>query len=276
MNAHALQQRAAGIARDPAFAAGFRSMLATMLGIGAWGLVTGVAMVKAGMSVPLAIFMSLIVYAGSAQLAVLPLLMVGAPLWVVWFTATCVNLRFVILSSMWRHYFGHLRLLHRLTLGYFSGDVIFVTLSHRYPTPEKKPEQLPFFWGAAVANWVFWQVFSIAGILLANVIPLSWGLGFAGVLALMGVLYSMLKDKAAWLACVVACGAAVATFALPLKLNILVAIAAAVTAGLLMETAERRAARHLPQPAIRPPDPAKGEKFPVLPLPEDAPRKEQP
>lgn len=276
MNAHALQQRAAGIARDPAFAAGFRSMLATMLGIGAWGLVTGVAMVKAGMSVPLAIFMSLIVYAGSAQLAVLPLLMVGAPLWVVWFTATCVNLRFVILSSMWRHYFGHLRLLHRLTLGYFSGDVIFVTFSHRYPTPEKKPEQLPFFWGAAVANWVFWQVFSIAGILLANVIPLSWGLGFAGVLALMGVLYSMLKDKAAWLACVVACGAAVATFALPLKLNILVAIAAAVTAGLLMETAERRAARHLPQPAIRPPDPAKGEKFPVLPLPEDAPRKEQP
>ncbi|WP_302410125.1 AzlC family ABC transporter permease [Comamonas kerstersii] len=276
MNAHALQQRAAGIARDPAFAAGFRSMLATMLGIGAWGLVTGVAMVKAGMSVPLAIFMSLIVYAGSAQLAVLPLLMVGAPLWVVWFTATCVNLRFVILSSMWRHYFGHLRLLHRLTLGYFSGDVIFVTFTHRYPTPEKTPEQLPFFWGAAVANWVFWQVFSIAGILLANVIPLSWGLGFAGVLALMGVLYSMLKDKAAWLACVVACGAAVATFALPLKLNILVAIAAAVTAGLLMETAERRAARHLPQPAIRPPDPAKGEKFPVLPLPEDAPRKEQP
>lgn len=274
MNAHALQQRAAGIARDPAFVAGFRSMLATMLGIGAWGLVTGVAMVKAGMSVPLAIFMSLIVYAGSAQLAVLPLLMVGAPLWVVWFTATCVNLRFVILSSMWRHYFGHLRLLHRLTLGYFSGDVIFVTFTHRYPTPEKKPEQLPFFWGAAVANWVFWQVFSIAGILLANVIPLSWGLGFAGVLALMGVLYSMLKDKAAWLACVVACGAAVATFALPLKLNILVAIAAAVTAGLLMETAERRAARHLPQPAIRPPDPAKGEKFPVLPLPEDAPRKE--
>lgn len=276
MNAHALQQRAAGIARDPAFAAGFRSMLATMLGIGAWGLVTGVAMVKAGMSVPLAIFMSLIVYAGSAQLAVLPLLMVGAPLWVVWFTATCVNLRFVILSSMWRHYFGHLRLLHRLTLGYFSGDVIFVTFTHRYPTPEKKPEQLPFFWGAAAANWVFWQVFSIAGILLANVIPLSWGLGFAGVLALMGVLYSMLKDKATWLACVVACGAAVATFALPLKLNILVAIAAAVTAGLLMETAERRAARHLPQPAIRPPDPAKGEKFPVLPLPEDAPRKEQP
>lgn len=276
MNARALQRRAHGIARDPAFMEGFRSVAGTMLGIGAWGLVTGVAMVKAGMSVPLAIFMSITVYAGSAQLAVLPLMVVGAPLWVVWFTATCVNLRFVILSSMWRTYFGHLRLVHRMTLGYFSGDIIFVSFSQRYTTPEKKPEQLPFFWGAAAANWVFWQLASITGILLANVIPLEWGLGFAGVLALMGVLYSMLKDKATWLACAVACGAAVAAFALPLKMNILVAIAAAVTAGLLMETAERRAARLKPQPAIRPPDPAKGEVHPVLPLPERAQDKEQP
>ena len=255
--------------------AGFRAVLATMLGIGAWGLVTGVAMVKAGMSVPLAIFMSLTVYAGSAQLAVLPLLVAGAPLWVVWFTATCVNLRFVILSSMWRHYFGHLRRLHRLVLGYFSGDIIFVAFAQQYPQPEKKPEQLPFFWGAAAANWVFWQVASIAGILLANVIPLEWGLGFAGVLALLGVLYSMLKDQATWVACVVACGAAIATFALPLKMNILVAIAAAVTAGLLMEAAERRAAR-LQAVAIRQPDTSKGERHPVLPLPGHDTDKEQP
>lgn len=276
MSARALQRRAWGMAQDPAFGQGFQAVLATMLGIGAWGLVTGVAMVKAGMSVPLAIFMSLTVYAGSAQLAVLPLLVVGAPLWVVWFTATCVNLRFVILSSMWRHYFGHLRLAHRLTLGYFSGDIIFVAFSQRYPGPEKKAEQLPFFWGAAASNWLFWQVASISGILLANVIPLAWGLGFAGVLALLGVLYSMLKDQASWLACLVACGAAVATFALPLKMNILVAIAAAVTAGLLMEMAERRAARLQPLPAIRPPNRAQGEQHPVLPLTERAHDKEQP
>ncbi|MBF6631534.1 MAG: AzlC family ABC transporter permease [Comamonas sp.] len=277
MNTQALQQRACGIARDPAFLTGFHTVLGTMLGISAWGLVTGVAMVKAGISMPLAIFMSLTVYAGSAQLAILPLLMVGAPLWVVWFTATCVNLRFVILSSLWRTYFGHLRLSHRMALGYFSGDIIFVAFTQRYQTPEKTAEQLPFFWGAAASNWAFWQVSSIAGILLANVIPLHWGLGFAGVLALLGVLYSMLKDKATWLACAVACGAAVATFALPLKMNILVAIAAAVTAGLLMETAERRSARV--QAAIRPPDPAKGEKHAVVPLPErsnTARDKEQP
>ena len=225
--------------RDPSFRQGASDMLGAGLGVGAWGLVTGVAMVKGGMSTPLALFMSLTVYAGSAQLAVLPLMAAGAPLWVIWLTASCVNLRFVIFSSMWRSYFAHLPRRHRLALGYFSGDVIFVSFMKRFPKPVPAPEQVPYFWGAASANWLAWQVPSIAGIVLANAIPLSWGLGFAGVLALLGILLSMLNDRATWLATAVACTAAVATFALPLKLTILVAIAAAVTAGLAAEAAER-------------------------------------
>ncbi|WP_404300998.1 AzlC family ABC transporter permease [Alicycliphilus denitrificans] len=224
---------------DPSFRQGAADMLGAGLGVGAWGLVTGVAMVKGGMSTPLALLMSLTVYAGSAQLAVLPLMVAGAPLWVIWLTATCVNLRFVIFSSMWRSYFAHLPRRQRLALGFFSGDVIFVAFMKRFPRPEPRPEQLPYFWGAATTNWLAWQVPSIAGIILANTIPLSWGLGFAGVLALLGIMLSMLGDRASWLATAVACTAAVAAFALPLKLNILVAIAAAVTAGLAMEAGER-------------------------------------
>ena len=226
--------------RDPHFRLGISDLLGTGVGIGAWGLVTGVAMVKSGMSVPLALVMSLLVYAGSAQLAVVPLLAVGGPLWVVWLTAACVNLRFVIFSSMWRSYFQHLPRRQRITLGYFSGDVIFVAFMKRYPQATPEPSQVPYFWGAASVNWLAWQVPSIAGILLANVIPLSWGLGFAGVLALLGVLLSLVFDRATSLATLVAASVAIATFALPLKRNSLVAIAAAVVAGLVVEGFERR------------------------------------
>ncbi|NIF84777.1 AzlC family ABC transporter permease [Comamonas sp. Tr-654] len=236
-----LGQRAKSIVRDPFFWVGSKEMGGTALGIAAWGLVTGVAMVKSGLSVPLALFMGLSVYAGSAQLAVLPLMAVGAPLWVVWFTAICVNLRFVILSSMWRSYFAHLSLRHRLAVAYFSGDVIFVNFMRRYPEAKPQAEQLPYFWGAALTNWLAWQIPSTLGIFLADQIPLSWGLGFAGVLALLGVLLSMLKDRATWVASIVACTAAVAAFALPLKLNILVAIAAAVAAGLMAEQLQKQA-----------------------------------
>ena len=226
--------------RHPSFRLAAIDMAGTSLGIAAWGLVTGVAMVKSGMSVGMAVFMSLMVYAGSAQLAVIPLLSVGAPLWVIWLTASCVNLRFVIFSSMWRSYFAHLPLRHRLALGYFSGDVIFVSFMKRFPKPVPAPEQVPYFWGAASANWLAWQVPSIAGIVLANAIPLSWGLGFAGVLALLGVLLSLIFDRATSIAMLVAASVAIAAFALPLKLNILVAIAAAVVAGLVVESLERR------------------------------------
>ena len=58
-------------------------------------------MIKSGMSLPMAVFMSLVVYAGSAQLAVpsrcswwvRPCGWCGSP-------PSCVNLRFVIFSSM--------------------------------------------------------------------------------------------------------------------------------------------------------------------------------
>ena len=52
------------------------------LGIAAWGLVTGVAMVKSGLSVPLALMMTLTVFAGSVQLTAVPLMMAGSPAWV--------------------------------------------------------------------------------------------------------------------------------------------------------------------------------------------------
>ena len=64
--------------REPYYKLGVTDMLGTGIGIAAWGLVTGVAMVKSGLSVPMSIFMSLLIYAGSAQLAVIPLLVAGA------------------------------------------------------------------------------------------------------------------------------------------------------------------------------------------------------
>jgi predicted branched-subunit amino acid permease len=211
------------------------------LGIGAWGLVTGVAMVKSGLSIPVALAMSLLVFAGSAQLAVIPLLAAGAPTWLVWAAATCVNLRFLILSAQWRPYFGHLPRAQRLRLAYFAADLNYVLFMRRFPEPRPHPDQLPYFWGAMCTNWGSWQGLSIVGILLGDRVPGHWGLGFAGVLVLTGLVGSMLTDRATWAAAAVAAVTAVAAYALPLKLNIVVAIVAAVAVGLLVDHHSERA-----------------------------------
>jgi branched chain amino acid efflux pump len=217
------------------FRRGMREMVGPSLGMSAWALVTGVAMVKSGLSVPLAATMSLLVYAGSAQLAALPLLANGAPLWVLWAAAFCVNLRFVIFSAHWRKYFGHLPRWQRAWLGYLAVDLNYVLFLRRFPELKPSPEQSAYFWGGATWNWWSWQAPALAGIVLADRIPTQWGLDFAGVLALLGVGYSLLSGRKSWIAAGLAAGAAVVAFDLPLRLNIVVAIAAGVAAGLVLD-----------------------------------------
>lgn len=229
--------------RHPEFRRGAREMVGIALGIAAWGLVTGVAMVKSGLGVPLSVLMSLVVFAGSAQLAALPLITAGAPIWVVWATAFCVNLRFVIFSAQWRPYFAHFPLAKRLRLGYFTADLNYVMFMRRFPEPRPAPGQEAYFWGGVATNWAAWQGASMTGIVLADAVPTHWGLGFAGTIALLGLTYSLLHDRASWIAAAVAACAAVAAYALPLRLNIVVAIAAAVAIALLIDhTGPRRGA----------------------------------
>jgi predicted branched-subunit amino acid permease len=224
-----------------------REMSGIALGISAWGFVTGMAMAKSGMGVPLAVLMSLTVFAGSAQLATMPLIAAGAPLWVVWATAACVNLRFVIFSASWRPYLMTYTLGQRLRLAYLTADMNYVAFIRRFPKPEPSPEQLPYYWGGAILTWVSWQATSMLGIFAADAVPPRFGVGFAGTLALLGLTCSLLAGRATWVAAGVAASAAVAAHALPLKLNIVVAIASAVAIGLLMDHAAPK--RHMPPEA---------------------------
>jgi len=223
------------LVRHPQFGTGAKDMAGVSLGVGAWGLVTGVAMVKSGLSVPLALLMSLTVFAGSAQLAAVPLMSVGAPMWVIWATALCVNLRFVIFSAQWRPFFKQFSRGRRLALGYFTADLNYVLFMKRFREPRDDEGQIEYFLGGTLVNWSAWQIPSIVGIVLADAIPTQWGLGFAGVLALLGLTCALLSDRATALAAVVAGAAAVAAFALPFRLHIVVAIAAAVCVGLMID-----------------------------------------
>ena len=223
----------------PEFMEGVRDQATVALGISAWGLMTGVAMVKSGMSVLEAVLMTLIVYAGSAQLAAVPMIAAGAPLWVILVAAFCVNLRFVVFSAHLRPYLMHLPRWERLATGYVTGDLSYVFFARRYPHPghtaEEIAQQQAFLMGNCAVNYGAWMTASLLGIALANAIPTEWGLGFAGILALLGVLCSLATSRLRMVSAAVAGLAAVMTWALPLRLNILVAIACAVTLCLVLE-----------------------------------------
>ena len=227
--------------RHPEFRQGVLDSLGVAPGIAAWGLMTGVAMMKSGMSTLEALLMSVTVFAGSSQLAAIPLLTAGAPMWVVLATGFCVNLRFVVFSAHLRPYMMHLPLWQRLITGYLTTDLSYVLFTRRYPEHGGDGAQLrdqqAYLAGNCGISWVAWVGCSVIGVVLANWIPTEWGLGFAGILALIGILCSLASSPMRLASAGIAGAAAIAAFALPFKLNILVAIAAAVALCLTLEKA---------------------------------------
>lgn len=228
-------------AERASFIEGVRFFAPSLPAVFSWGLVTGVAMSKSVMTVPEAIGMSLLVYAGSAQLAVLPLFAAGLPLWTVWLTAAIVNLRFVIFSAGLQPHFSYMPLWRRTLLGSLNGDLHFVYFMQRYSTPGYEPGKEGYFWGMALANFAMWQASSIIGIVLASLFPDSWGLGLAGTMALIPVMFATINSRSTLLAVVVSAILALLCFDLPYRLSLVVAVIGAIAAGMASDELAARA-----------------------------------
>lgn len=233
----------------PEFQAGVGEFRRLAPGIAAWGLMTGVAMVKSGMGLAEALLMALLVFAGSSQLASVPLLLAGAPAWVILATGFCVNLRFVVFSLHLRPYLTHLPFWQRVGHGYFTADLSYVLFTQRFASPRtdaaSRKGYEAYLAGSDLVNWAAWVGSNLVGVVLAQWVPERWGLGFAGILCLVGILCSLASSRLRVLAAGVAAAVAILAFALPLRLNILVAVAAAVVVcmgaeRLLHVTRERR------------------------------------
>lgn len=108
-----------------------------------WGLVTGVAM-SSVLTTGQAAGMALLVYAGSVQLAALPLIVGDFPIWTVLLTGIVVNLRFVIFSAALHPHFKNYPFWKRALLGYLNGDLTFVLFTARYAGKDNEPLRGPF------------------------------------------------------------------------------------------------------------------------------------
>lgn len=222
--------------RREGFARGIRTVAPLMIGMGIWGLVTGVAMAKVGLTTAQAIAMTLLVFSGTVQLASLPLIAADAPIWVVLLTAVVVNLRFVIFSAGLHPFFRKFSIARRWLLSYFMVDMSFAMFLTRFAdAPHHQrgtTEQVWFFLGMSAGGWMVWQTMSIIGIVLAAEVPAQWGLEFTAILALIAMTLPMIAGKPSLVGAVTAGVIAVAAAGLPLKLGLLIAVVAGIAAAM--------------------------------------------
>ncbi len=227
--------------RHAAFRAGVGAVMPGLIALIVWGVVTGVAMVKSGLSEQSAALMSVLVYAGSAQLTSLPLIAAGAPLWLIFAAGLIVNLRFVIFGAALHPYFKNMSWPKRLLMGYLSVDVAFVVFMPRFTDAPQKGtvEQHWFFLGAIVSSWCVWQVTSLTGIALGTFVPASWSLDFAAILALIAMMMPLVNNRPILVSILAAGLVAWIAQPLPLRLGLIAAVVVGSVAGMWAEAVYR-------------------------------------
>ena len=219
------------VSRTPEFAEGARSISAGYLGTFIFGLVVGIAMVKAGLTPLQAIALNLLVYSGTAQLAALPVIASGGSFAIVWMTTAILNARFVLYSAMTAPEFRRSPLGLRLFMGLTSSDSTLAAYLGWRRAGQGIGQRRRFYLGAVLSNWVYWHTGTILGVLAAGLLPSKGDVllvATMAALALVGPMIVCLPTLAAAASGIVV---SIAGIGWPWRLNIIAAIAAAMIAG---------------------------------------------
>lgn len=222
------------------FFSGIRDVLPFLPGFFPFGIITGVTALNAGMTTIEAVFMSVIMFAGAAQLAAIDLLTRDASAWVVIFAALLVNVRFMMFSASIAPYLRSLPIRSKLVGGFLLSTPSYV-LSITEFEREQPPNRRWYYFGASLPVWVNWQVATVTGVLLGARVPSGLQLDFVIPLVFMTLLFTALDDRASQVAGLGGGVIAVAGAQLPLNLGLLVGVAGGIVAGLI---AERGGAMH--------------------------------
>lgn len=220
-----------------AFWDGWRQMSGVAPAVIAWGVVVGMAMTKAGLTVWQAMGMTLFVYSGTAQLAAVSLLLVQAPLPMIFLVSLMMNSRYIIFSALMAPHLAHLPLRERVFQNYLVTDVGIALFGDRFAphTLGKHAGKRGFCYGVCIYCWVVWQIGSIGGILFASQIPESWQIGFTGSMALIALLIPLIINRSALVGVLVSSAVAVWAYELPYRSGLLLATVAGVAAAVMVD-----------------------------------------
>lgn len=179
--------------------------------------------------------MSMFVYAATAQIGTLPLIVGGAPIWLVFLTGLILNVRFIIFSAAMAPAFQDTPLARRIGGSYLMTDPVFSLLSPRMLESPDREWRWGYYLAPSLYGWLLWQGFVMLGVLGAGFVPVGWSLEFMGTIALMLVLLPMVVTKPMVLSALVSGLGAVFLSGLPLRMGLFIAISLGIGAGFLAE-----------------------------------------
>lgn len=214
---------------------GLIDTLPLLLAVIPFGFVVGVAAVGAGLSTPLSIAASGIIFAGAAQLATMSLVGAGAAWPTIIGTALVINARHVMYSGTLVRPLGHLPRAWRWLVSYLMIDQVFALTVTRSRDENDHPDLHWYSVGIGLTLWIVWMIATSVGVIVGASVPGSWGLGFAAPLIFIGLIFPALIDRASVAAAVASGITAILAVPLPFNLGLLVAALVGITTGVAVD-----------------------------------------
>ena len=227
-----------------AFVAGVKAVAPVLLALVPFALAFGTMAAGSGLSPLEALAMSVFVFAGAAQLAMVPLISAGASVAVIVLTVLVVNLRMTLYSASLASHFRRLPAGWKGLLSYLLTDQAYAATITRFDDGQtQEPDKRWYFLGVALAIWVTWQAAAMLGVFLGSWASEGWSLDFVLPLTFIALAVPAVRDRTAAAAALSAGVAAVFAAALPLNLGLIAAASVGVLGGLVAENVAERGRR---------------------------------
>jgi predicted branched-subunit amino acid permease len=214
----------------------FRGLICSLplaVSVMAYGTVFGVLAFQSGLTPWQVLGMSALVFAGSSQFAVLPLL--GGTLGPILLTTYVINLRHYLMAGSLLPYWSRLAPHWRGLLAFFLNDETYALTISQYRQGRGHPL---FYAGSAALIYVAWVSSTVAGAFLGRGMAggmEQWGLDFVFPAAFIGILVPQIRNRVELIVVLLAGAVSLAlTFFVAGNWNIVVAGVAASYLGLFL------------------------------------------
>jgi 4-azaleucine resistance transporter AzlC len=227
-----------------AFVSGAKAAAPVLVALVPFALAFGTMASGSGLSTLEAFGMSVFVFAGAAQLAMIPLISTGASVAVVVLTVLIINLRLTLYSASLAPHFRRLPAGWKGLLSYLLTDQAYAATIARFEEGRtEEPDKRWYYLGVALAVWVTWQPAAMLGVWLGSRASEGWSLDFVLPLTFIALALPAIKDRMTATAALSAGGTAILVAAMPLNLGLITAAIAGITGGLIAESVTERERR---------------------------------
>ena len=210
------------------FIKGCLDVMPLLIPVVPFGIIFGVIGIESGLGSTVTFLMSIIIFAGSSQLAFAQLFTGGATTAVIVSSVAIINSRHFLYSAVVAQYLTKLKLFWKIILSYFLTDQAFI-VSQKYFTQQSKNKYRHYhLLGSGFTLWFVWQLATVTGIILGEIIPKELNLAFAVPLTFISLIIVDIKKIDHLIVAITSGIFAIIFFNLPLKTYIVIAAAAGI------------------------------------------------